>query len=146
MTTIPRDAIRLGWLVCIVSLILLTMAAQGAAPICRPSDFLVTRTVAHLQQLVTSTDPTDKAVRDSLRITATRASDISYVTDERTCGKALPAYNTAMSTPSAVRQLYVYKIGRDFAVEDPTVGQDSHYRGLHIFDSKWLYKRTYLAQ
>jgi hypothetical protein len=141
-----RDVRRFGGLLCSVGLLLTTMAAQSAAPICRPSDFLVTRTVAHLKQLVTSTDPTDKAVKDSLRITATRASDVSYVTDERICGKALPAFNAVRRTPSAARQLYVYKIGRDFAVEDPTVGRDSHYRGLLIFDSKWQYMRTYLAQ
>jgi hypothetical protein len=50
-----------------------------------------------------------------------------------------------MKTPSVSRQLYVCKVGRDFAVEDPTVGKDSDYRGLRIFDSKWVYRRTYLT-
>jgi hypothetical protein len=143
-----HGAIQTGTLMvtatCLIGLLAFTTAARSA-PVCRPSDATVTRTVADLQRLVTSTAASDKAVKDSLRITATKATDVAYVTDERTCGKALTAFNTLMATPSLSRSLYVFKIGKDYAVEDPTVGQASEYRGLRIFGSGWAYNRTYLT-
>lgn len=130
---------------CAIGLLVFTTAARSSAPVCLPSDATVTRTVADLQRLVTSTAASDRALKDSLRITVTKATDVAYVTDERTCGKALTAFNTQMATPSLSRSLYVFKIGKDFAVEDPTVGRDSEYRGLRIFGSGWVYQRTYLT-
>jgi hypothetical protein len=123
----------------------LVMRVQSTAAVCRPADAITSQTVSYLQSLVTSTKPLDKAQRDSLRITARKASDVSYTTDESVCAKALTALNSYLSTPSASRQLYVFKIGTDFAVEDPTIGQGGEYRGLRIFDRKWVYKSTYLA-
>ena len=120
-------------------------AARSSPPVCRPSDVTTVRTVAHLQRLVTSSTSSDRALKDSLGITATKAGDVAYVTAERTCAKALTAFNTVMATPSQTRQLYVFKIGRDFAVEDPTMGQNAEYRGLRIFSRVWAYKRTYLT-
>jgi hypothetical protein len=102
-------------------------------------------TLAHLRTLVTSLVPSDVALRDSLRISAGRTSDVTYVIDDKTCAKARTALNAVLSTPSTSRQLYVYKIGTDYGVEDPTVGTNSEYRGLRIFDRSWVYKRTYLV-
>ncbi len=115
------------------------------AAVCRPADALANRTVTDLKALATTTDTLRRAMLDSLKLSATRASDVSYVTDERTCSKALNALNTHMGTANQQRQLYVYKFGTDYLVEDPTIGADSEYRGLRIFDRKWVFKRVYLA-
>jgi hypothetical protein len=84
-------------------------------------------------------------MRDSLRLSARRTSDVSLVTDEKTCAKAVTALNGVLGTASTPRQVYVYKFGTDYVVEDPTVGTDSEYRGLRIFDRTWVYKRTLLS-
>lgn len=118
---------------------------QPALTVCRPSDDVTARTVVDLQALWAPSDTLLRAMRDSLSLSATRESDISYVTDERTCTNAVKALNTYLGTPNASRQVYVFKFGTDFLVEDPSVGQTSEYRSLPIFDKKWVYKRTYLS-
>ena len=116
------------------------------APICRPSDDLTARTVTDLQSLLTTTDTLRQAMLVSLGLSANKASDISYVTDEKVCAKALTAYNGYRQTPNAPRQIYVFKFGSSYLVEDPTVGQDSEYRGLPIFDRRWVpTNRVYLS-
>jgi hypothetical protein len=119
--------------------------SPAPAPLCRPSDELVTRTLANLRSLVTINDTLRRAMRDSLRLSATRTSDVSYVTDEKICVKAAAAMDALWNTGPTSRQVYVYKFGTDYIVEDPTIGQDSEYRGLQIFDRRWVYKRTYLS-
>jgi hypothetical protein len=139
---------RTFWTLMGVSVITCAPAlAQPPAAVlsCRASDALATRTLQYLQGLVTTTDTMRRAMRDSLKLSAKRTSDVSLVTDEKTCAKAVTALDSVFGAPSAQRQVYVYKFGTDYVVEDPTVGNDSEYRGLRIFDRTWVYKRTLLT-
>ena len=118
--------------------------STGTAVACRPIDSTVTRTVAELKEDVTSTDPTTRGLLDSLRITATRANDVSYVTDEKICTKAVTALNTLWQKQTS-GQVHVYKVGTDYLVEDPTLDQNAEFRGLQVFDRRWAYKSTFLT-
>jgi hypothetical protein len=84
-------------------------------------------------------------MRDSLKLAANRASDISYVIDEKICIKAAAAMDALWQIGPTSRQVYVYNFGSDYLVDDPTVGRDSEYRGLQVFTRQWTYKRTFLS-
>src|SRR5690348_11002814 len=121
-------------LIAILAVCASTLGAASRSSVllaCRPVDVTVTRTVAEMQTTITATDADTRAMRDSLKIIATRASDVSYVTDEKTCTKAVTALNTYLGTATS-GQVYVYKLGTDYMVEDPTVGQASEFRALRI--------------
>jgi hypothetical protein len=112
---------------------------------CRPVDSTVSRTLAELKEDVASTDPATRGLLDSLKITATRANDVSYVTDEKTCAKAVTALNTLWNNQLST-QVRVYKVGTDYLVEDPTRDQEGgEFRGLQVFDRRWVYKSTFLT-
>jgi hypothetical protein len=115
--------------------------AQGTSA-CRPAD--TTKVPAHLDYLkrvVTDTDSISRAVRDSLQLQATTANKVTLVTKATTCASAVAALNTAAGTPGAARQVWVYTLGSNFAVEDPAIS--SEIAGgvpFYLFDSKWTPK------
>ena len=119
--------------------------APTTAPACRPADATANRTIDELKEDVVSTDPTTRGLLDSLKITATRASDVAYVTDEKTCAKAVTALRTLWAGRSTSDQVHVYKVGTDFLVEDPSLDQGADFRGLQVFDRRWVYKSTFLT-
>ena len=123
-------------------------ALQGLTPsqalTCLPSDAVASRHVAEFQALITSVKPKDVSYRQLLGLSATKASDVSYVTDERTCNKAVAALDALWGTPPSERQVYVYRIGTDFAVEDPQV-RGGEYKQITIFDRRWSRKSNMLT-
>lgn len=117
---------------------------RSTAPACRAADSTVSRTLAELREDVTSTDPMTRGLLDSLKLSATRANQVSYITDEKTCAKAVTALN-ALWNKQTSGQVHVYKVGSDYLVEDPTLDQGADYRGLQVFDRQWVYKSTFLT-
>jgi hypothetical protein len=115
-----------------------TLNAQGTSG-CLPADTV--RVPAHLDYLkrvVTDTDSVSRAVRDSLGLQATTAGKVSLVTKASTCTSAVAALNAVAGTSGAVRHVWVYALGSNFAVEDPTISSETA-GGLpfYLFDSKW---------
>src|SRR4051812_41444696 len=92
--------------------------AQGTS--CRAADSLSARTTRELKDYVTSTDSFTVRVRNSLGITGTSANKISYNTNSTTCKSAVTALNNHSGTPGRVRTVYVWAVGSNYAVEDPT--------------------------
>ncbi len=130
---------------------LLLMCASGSATsahrslaVCRPADATSATVISILQDLATSTKPADVALRDSLRLSIRRASDVGLVTDEQTCIRAASEMDKLWQTGATARQVYVFKVGSDFGVEDPDAGSGEHH-GLAFFDRKWVYKSLMLA-
>jgi len=116
-------------------------ANRAAAVACRPTDSTVSQTVADLQEEVLSSD---HSLLDSLKLSATRASDVSYVTDEKTCAKAVTALSAYLGHAGSGR-VYVFKVGTDYLVEDPKPNPNNEYRILQIFDRRWVRKATWLT-
>jgi len=113
-----------------------------AQTVCRPADAVTRRTIADLAAIVAGTDSAAQASRDSLHLAATSASKVLLVTNEKTCRSARDALNTSWNTPGALRQVYVYQIGKFYGVEDPQIPGNGEYRGVVIYDGRWRYQST----
>jgi hypothetical protein len=121
--------------------------APGATPtpVCRPADELTTRTLNDLRTLVSSTDRTDAALRDSVGLGYQATPVVLLDTVSQHCEQALVNLNAQLQTPGQRRQIYLYRIGDQFGVEDPTHGADSEYRGIRIFGPDWRPRRVLLT-
>jgi hypothetical protein len=119
-------------------------AAKRSVPWCHPADETSALTISSLQALATSSDPADGRLRDSLRINIRRASDVSLITTESTCQRGAAELDKLWQSGTTNRQVYMYKVGSDFGVEDPQAGS-GHYRGVAFFSSKWVYKSLLLS-
>lgn len=118
--------------------------ARRSVPWCRPADNTSAATIGTLQTLATSSVVADTRLKDSLRISIRRASDVSLITTEATCQRAVTELNRLWQSGTPNRQVYVYKVGSDFGVEDPQAGSGD-YRGVAFFSSKWVYKSLLVA-
>ena len=82
-----------------------------------------------------------KESRDSLRIPATTASQVIFVSDKTVCRRAADAYranSTADASFAPSGRVYVVKAGQTYSVVDPAY----HYRRqpdvtIMTFDTKW---------
>ena len=95
----------------------------------------------YVSQLVTSTEPVRVQVRSSLGLPATRASDVSLVSDNTVCNRTAQSLNAATGTSGLTRKLYVVKVGSYYAAQDPdhpsgewwpTVSLDKLYHVLGV--------------
>lgn len=139
---------RLHWIalgaVGLLSLAAAPAAAQASG--CRPADTLyVPRRLSYFRDLLTTTDPARVAVRDSLKLASASASKINLVTKTSTCTSAVTALNTQRQEAGKVRQVWVYSLGNNYAVEDPTDQSPGQNRLIYLFSNSNVYKRT-LAQ
>ena len=112
--------------------------AHATAP-CGNATPLTARTITFLQALVTATDSSEVAFRQSVGLVATSPSSVSLVSQTKTCNSAVSALNAAWNTPGLARTANVYKIGSFYAVEEvappPATGD---YRVLIVYTSKWV--------
>jgi len=114
-------------------------------PVCHPADALSERTLVRLRALAASTDSIDGASRDSLRLPAVSATAVTFVKEERTCRRALAAFDAVQRTPQRQRKLHVYRYWNAFFAEDPEVEGRGEYRAIHVFDAGWRYLSTMAA-
>lgn len=117
------------------------IAAQAASG-CRPADTV--RSPAHLAYLkgmVVNTDSVAVNFRTAFQLQATTANKVALVTKASTCASAATALNTVRGTPGVVRQVWVYTLGSNFAVEDPSIAtpQMGSYP-IYFFGSNWASK------
>jgi hypothetical protein len=112
-------------------------AAQGSLK-CRVADNRSAGIISGLQRFMSSTDPRIVFDRDSImHLPAVSANQVSLVTDERTCLKAVQAYATIPLGYTPVK-VYVFKIGsKGYVVHDPD--HRSGERGAKfVFNTKWV--------
>lgn len=104
---------------------------------CRASDAGAQEMLSFVRELVTSTSSERVQLRNYLGLRAMDSTKVQLVSDNQTCAKVAAGLNTRLATPSLVRQLYVVKVGTDFAAKDPgnpagewwpTVTLDNRYR------------------
>jgi hypothetical protein len=68
-----------------------------------------------------------------------RARTSSPTTTYECCSRA----EYLQREPNTVRQVWVYTLGNDFAVEDPTLAvPPGEYRPIYFFNGSFVYKRT----
>lgn len=120
-----------------------SQGAQAQASACRAADDISERTTSLLKSYVTSTDSFSVRLRNTLGLTGTASNKISYSTDSRTCSSAVSALNTRFATPGRARTVYVWKVGTNFAVEDPSDQLPEGYRSVLFFTSKWAFKNAW---
>ena len=113
----------------------LAQSPTGEA-LCRPADPTSARMAEELRRILSSTDSAEVELRRSARIIHQPTGTVEYVTDEPVCALAIRALNTRAKTPGRQRQVYVYNLGSQYAVEDPEV-HASEYRMLRIFSLQW---------
>ena len=87
----------------------------------------------------------DKALKDSLSISAKKASAVYAITDHDTCASAVDAVNVFMGTPGQSRTVHVLKVGSDYAVRDSYTPEGATYQPIHFFDRRWRYKSTMMS-
>jgi hypothetical protein len=92
----------------------------------------------YLKRLVTGTDSAAVAFRAAFQHAATTDRKVALVTKTSTCAAAATALNTTRGTPGVVRQVWVYTLGSNYAVEDPTIPtpQLGSYP-IYLFDGSW---------
>ena len=125
----------------LASLCLLTPSpARAQAPVgetlCRAPDQTSSRMIEELRRLLSSADSAATAVRREAHIIYQPTGTVAFVADEPVCELAIRALNTRARTPGQRRQLYVYHLGSQYAVEDPEQ-RASEYRMLRIFNLDW---------
>ena len=156
----PPDphAMRINSLILLstIAIASITSRADAQTKACRPADGYGQGMVAELKKLVTTTDPSEVAARDSFyHVPVVSTTEISLVINQSTCrraAKALTAWedsnppvitSAAKVSPSAApartpsRQVVVAKHGTYWAVEDPDRRPDGRYLTVVIFDSQW---------
>jgi hypothetical protein len=149
MSTQPtqRGLQLLRWTVSALVIALIAPAsvvAQSSG--CRPADTMtVPKRLAYFRSLLTTTNPARIAVRDSLGLSAASASKINLVTKASTCVSAVNALNAQRQETGKVRQVWVYTLGNNYAVEDPADQDPDQYTLIYLFSNTHVYKRT-LAQ
>lgn len=117
--------------------------SSSAQSSCRPADSLSARTVRDFKSMLSSTDSFQVRIRTSLGIAGTAASKVSYNTTASICNSAASALNTYSGTPGQARNVYVWKIGNFYAVEDPADQNPGSYRALVLYTSKWVFRSTF---
>ena len=114
--------------------------ARAQAPVgetlCRAPDQVSSRTIEELRRLLSSADSAATEVRREARIIYQPTGTVTFVADEPVCELAIRALNRRARTPEKRRQVYIYHLGSQYAVEDPEQ-RASEYRMLRIFNLDW---------
>ena len=126
-------------LAALLSLACNVAAAQGSSG-CRPPDTVSVPThLQYLTRFLVCTDSLAVGFRDAFKLQPTTANKIALVTKNATCLAAASALNAIAGTPTAVRQVWVYTLGNNYAVEDPSIADepDPGEYPIHFFDRQW---------
>lgn len=108
---------------------------QGEGP-CRPADADARQIAAGLPRILASPDSADTDLRRDVGITYQPSPYVAHVTDEGVCAQAVRALNIRTRTPGRRRQVYVYDLGSQYAVDDPEQ-MAGEYRMVRIFNRQW---------
>jgi hypothetical protein len=124
------------FLAAVIALGIKAATATTVASTCLASDMHALRLRSFVRDLVTTTDSTHIALRNSLGLKAMDSTRVTLVSDNRICDKAATGINTALATPGLVRSLYVVAAGTMYAAQDP-----GHPAGewwpTHTLDNKY---------
>jgi hypothetical protein len=134
-----RGSLIIAGLVLLVTAPAVAQSTSG----CRAADTkIVPRRLAYFRGLLTTTAPVRVAIRDTFGLSAVSASKINLVTKASTCVAAVNAMNAISQSVGKVRQVWVYTLGTNYAVEDPADQEPGQYRLIYLFTNSHVYKST----
>lgn len=110
-------------------------ATGTAQASCLPPSESTPGVLADLRRIAMATTGVDKALKDSLGISANGPSDVSLVTDAGTCGKAVAAINARLGTPNQPRVMFLFKIGSSYGID--LVEEDEEFRLITFWTRRW---------
>ena len=120
-----------------------TPAIAQSASGCRAPNALENQTqIEYLRSIVVDTDIMAVAAREAYGLQATTASKVALLTKSSTCVTAANAVNVAAGTTGKERQVWVYSVGTNYAVEDPAVRGDpeAYEYPIYFLDHQWIPK------
>ena len=125
--------------IAVVATVTLSTASAQTVPKCRPADGQSAALIYELKRYVTSQDPKVINARDNYyHIPVVATSQISLVTDERLCQKAIQAYASFASGAYTPTQVYLIKLGtKNYVAHDPSV-KAGEFSIVHVFDAKFI--------
>jgi len=88
--------------------------------------------------IVTGVTADTRLLRESNGIPNSTADRVVQVTDARTCRQALDAMNAVLETPARPRELYVYEVGDEYAVQNAVATPGAHYHPVLFFTKDWV--------
>lgn len=117
------------------------VAQYGSAPPsgdgwCRPADAVSAETLGQLHQVLSGTDSANIDLRGDVGLTYQPSPQVVLLADEALCELAVSALNSRARTPGRRRQVYVFDLGSQFAVEDPEQ-MAGEYRMVRVFSREW---------
>lgn len=117
------------------------VAQYGSAPpagdgLCRPADALSAQTLGQLRQVLSGTDSANIDLRGDVGLTYQPSPQVELLADEALCELAVSALNSRTRTPGRRRQVYLFDLGSQFAVEDPEQ-MAGEYRMVRVFSREW---------
>lgn len=89
--------------------------------VCMPNDGLATTMVAKFQTAMTTTDTLKIHSRAYMQLPSVPVSQVTYLTNNKTCNSAAAAYNAALVQPPPYPpsgSVYVWQIGTVYVVLD----------------------------
>jgi hypothetical protein len=122
-----------------------THALRAQSTVCRPADDVSAGIIQSLSYSLLKTDSISIALRQSLNLPQlSSASQISLVTNEKTCQRAVSALNQAEGSSVSGRRVYLIQLGNSrYAVYDPTeLAPGSSFLFVSYFDNHWTYLST----
>jgi hypothetical protein len=114
------------------------LVAQGSISACQPYDANAEQLYQQVVRIATSTDSVYVAMRAKFGIPQTPLNQIERVNDKTTCGKAVSAINSTMSTPRLERTIYLLRVGTNYATIDPAE-RAGEWRPIFFFNGSWRY-------
>jgi hypothetical protein len=114
------------------------LSAQGSQSACLAYDPNAEQLYQQVVHIATSTDTMYVAFRAKLGIPQTPLGQIERVNDKATCGKAVSATNTTMSTPRKARSIYLLRVGSNYAALD-AAERAGEWRPIYFFNGSFRY-------
>lgn len=115
---------------------LATVPAIGTAQAtCLPSSESTPVVLTNLRRIAMATTGQDKVLKDSLGISAKKATEVYLISDAQTCGNAAAAINARLGTPNQPRVMFLFKIGSSYGID--LVEEDEEFRLLSFWNRRW---------
>ena len=115
------------------------MSARAQSTECGAANDTSAALITDLKAWMKTEDPDRVVLRDRVfHIPFVAESQISVVTDPRTCGEIVKAYSRLSEFAYTPSRVYVIRIGTEYAGYDPD-RKGGEFVAVHLFDSKYTH-------
>jgi hypothetical protein len=135
-TSARRVLSALVGLLCLLTPDAVRAQSRAVETLCHAPDQTSSHTIDELRRLLSSADSESVHVQREANVFYQPTGTVSLVTDEPVCDQAIRALNERAKSTEKHRQVYVYYLGSQYAVEDPEQ-RASEYRMIRIFNLEW---------